>query len=175
MSKNVVRNQENRNGNWSYPLHVYFSHFFLPAPFHSLYLSYFVVTFICCNFYFYVCSYTSEAALLMVQSLPLIISMREKQTDYFKSVIWMYIDTFHLQSPFSFRNLVSASQDGKLIVWDSYSTNKVHAIPLRSSWVMTCAYAPSGSFVACGGLDNICSIYRYVKNHTFSWITNLFY
>jgi WD40 repeat protein len=24
---------------------------------------------------------------------------------------------------------------------------------------MTCAYAPSGSFVACGGLDNICSIY----------------
>lgn len=35
----------------------------------------------------------------------------------------------------------------------------MHAIPLRSSWVMTCAYAPSGSFVACGGLDNICSIY----------------
>ncbi|KAK4337111.1 hypothetical protein RND71_043429 [Anisodus tanguticus] len=29
----------------------------------------------------------------------------------------------------------------------------------RSSWVMTCAYAPSGSYVACGGLDNICSIY----------------
>ena len=66
------------------------------------------------------------------------------------------------------RNLVSASQDGKLIVWDSYSTNKVrrtvsstevefssnsvqvHAIPLRSSWVMTCAYAPSGTYVACG-------------------------
>jgi len=57
------------------------------------------------------------------------------------------------------RNLVSASQDGKLIVWDGYTTNKVHAIPLRSSWVMTCAYAPSGNFVACGGLDNICSIY----------------
>lgn len=57
------------------------------------------------------------------------------------------------------RLLVSASQDGKLIIWDSYTTNKVHAIPLRSSWVMTCAYAPSGNFVACGGLDNICSIY----------------
>lgn len=25
-----------------------------------------------------------------------------------------------------FRNLVSASQDGKLIVWDGYTTNKVH-------------------------------------------------
>ncbi|CAH8446511.1 unnamed protein product [Schistosoma turkestanicum] len=58
------------------------------------------------------------------------------------------------------RNLVSASQDGKLIVWDGYTTNKVHAIPLRSSWVMTCAYAPSGNYVACGGLDNICSIYN---------------
>ncbi|XP_072334842.1 guanine nucleotide-binding protein G(I)/G(S)/G(T) subunit beta-3-like [Scyliorhinus torazame] len=58
------------------------------------------------------------------------------------------------------RLLVSASQDGKLIVWDSYSTNKVSAIPLRSSWVMTCCYAPSGNCVACGGLDNMCSIYN---------------
>merc|ERR1712008_393412 len=41
--------------------------------------------------------------------------------------------------------------------------SKIYAIPLRSSWVMTCAYAPSGSFVACGGLDNICSIYS-LKN-----------
>ena len=36
----------------------------------------------------------------------------------------------------------------------------MHAIPLRSSWVVTCAYAPSGNYVACGGLDNICSIYN---------------
>ncbi|KAK7887043.1 hypothetical protein WMY93_026664 [Mugilogobius chulae] len=40
---------------------------------------------------------------------------------------------------------VSASQDGKLIVWDTITTNKVNAIPLKSSWVMTCAYAPSGT------------------------------
>jgi len=59
-------------------------------------------------------------------------------------------------------HLVSASQDGKLLVWDALTTNKVHAIPLRSSWVMTCAYSPgpNGSFVACGGLDNICSVYN---------------
>jgi guanine nucleotide-binding protein G(I)/G(S)/G(T) subunit beta-1 len=57
-------------------------------------------------------------------------------------------------------HLVSASQDGKLLVWDGLTTNKIHAIPLRSSWVMTCAYSPSGSFVACGGLDNICSVYN---------------
>lgn len=57
------------------------------------------------------------------------------------------------------RHILSASQDGKLIVWDAYTTNKLHAIPLRSSWVMTCAYSPSGNLVACGGLDNVCSIY----------------
>ncbi|OMH79652.1 Guanine nucleotide-binding protein subunit beta [Zancudomyces culisetae] len=57
-------------------------------------------------------------------------------------------------------SIVSASQDGKLIVWDAYTTNKLHAIPLRSSWVMTCAYSPSANFVACGGLDNLCSIYN---------------
>jgi len=58
------------------------------------------------------------------------------------------------------RHLVSASQDGKLIIWNAFTTNKVHAIPLRSSWVMTCAYSPSGNLVACGGLDNLCSIYK---------------
>ena len=63
------------------------------------------------------------------------------------------------------RHLVSASQDGKLIIWDAYTTNKVHAIPLRSSWVMTCAYAPSGNYVACGGLDNICSVYNLSASH----------
>mmetsp|Transcript_11310 Transcript_11310/g.16905 ORF Transcript_11310/g.16905 Transcript_11310/m.16905 type:complete len:355 (+) Transcript_11310:80-1144(+) len=55
--------------------------------------------------------------------------------------------------------LVSASQDGKLIIWNAFTTNKIHAIPLRSSWVMTCAYSPSAKFVACGGLDNLCSIF----------------
>jgi len=58
------------------------------------------------------------------------------------------------------RHLVSASQDGKLIIWNAHTTNKVHAIPLRSSGVMTCAYSPSGGMVACGGLDNLCSVYK---------------
>lgn len=57
-------------------------------------------------------------------------------------------------------HVVSASQDGKLIIWNALTTNKVEAIPLRSSWVMTCAYSPSGELVACGGLDNLCSVYR---------------
>lgn len=59
--------------------------------------------------------------------------------------------------------LVSASQDGKLIVWNALPShpNKLQAIPLRSSWVMTCAFEQSrGNLVACGGLDNLCSIYQ---------------
>jgi len=62
------------------------------------------------------------------------------------------------------KHLVSASQDGKLIIWNGFTTNKVHAIPLRSSWVMTCAYSPSGHMVACGGLDNLCSVYKLPAN-----------
>jgi len=58
-------------------------------------------------------------------------------------------------------NLVSASQDGKLLIWNGLTANKLQAIALRSAWVMTCAFEPeSGHYVACGGLDNVCSIYR---------------
>ena len=58
-------------------------------------------------------------------------------------------------------HLVSASQDGKLIVWNGVTSNKVQAIPLRSSWVMTCAFEDrENEMVACGGLDNLCSIYN---------------
>jgi len=56
-------------------------------------------------------------------------------------------------------NLVSASQDGKLIIWNGRTSNKLRLISLKSSWVMTCAYAPNGRFVACGGLDNMCTIF----------------
>ena len=56
--------------------------------------------------------------------------------------------------------VVSASQDGKLIVWNANTTHKVQAIPLRSSWIMTCAFEQtSNKYIGCGGLDNICSIY----------------
>lgn len=55
--------------------------------------------------------------------------------------------------------ILSAGQDGKLILWDADSTNKMNAINLQSSWVMSCAMSPSGKLVAAGGLDNICSVY----------------
>ena len=61
-------------------------------------------------------------------------------------------------------DLVSASQDGKLIVWNGMQNVKLQAIPLRSSWVMTCSYEQTqGGMVACGGLDNLCTIYQLNK------------
>lgn len=74
------------------------------------------------------------------------------------------------------RHIVSSSQDGKMIIWDAFTTNKVfrwtflstvcltqtdalkatasskqeHAISMPTTWVMACAYAPSGNMVACG-------------------------
>jgi len=56
--------------------------------------------------------------------------------------------------------IVSASQDGRLIVWNALTSQKTHAIKLHCSWVMTFALAPNGQSVACGGLDSACSIFN---------------
>lgn len=56
--------------------------------------------------------------------------------------------------------LLSASQDGKLLVWDTVTSQKLHRITLKSSWVMTCAFERAqGRLIASGGLDNVCSVY----------------
>lgn len=57
-------------------------------------------------------------------------------------------------------HLVSAAQDGKLIIWNGLHEAMLHAIQLRSSWVMACTYSPDGKLVASGGLDNACSVYK---------------
>ncbi|KAM9826234.1 guanine nucleotide-binding protein subunit beta-5b isoform 1-T1 [Syngnathus typhle] len=57
------------------------------------------------------------------------------------------------------RRMVSSSQDGKVIVWDAFTLNKEHAMSLPCTWVMACAYAPTGCAVACGGLDNKCCVF----------------
>ncbi|OQV22411.1 Guanine nucleotide-binding protein subunit beta-5 [Hypsibius exemplaris] len=66
------------------------------------------------------------------------------------------------------RHLVSSSQDGKLIVWDGFSTNKEYAISMPTTWVMTCAYAPSGSMICAGGLDNKCSVFTLSQDEDAS-------
>jgi len=56
--------------------------------------------------------------------------------------------------------IVSASQDGKLIVWNTFTTHKLYVIILKCMWVLTCAYCPNGQGVASAGLDNTIYFYK---------------
>ncbi|SCV05764.1 LANO_0H14664g1_1 [Lachancea nothofagi CBS 11611] len=58
------------------------------------------------------------------------------------------------------RSILSASQDGFMIMWDAASGFKKNAIPLDSQWVLTCAINPTGNLVASAGLTNNCTVYR---------------
>jgi guanine nucleotide-binding protein G(I)/G(S)/G(T) subunit beta-1 len=55
-----------------------------------------------------------------------------------------------------------------MFVWDGMFSLKLMATILRSSWVMTCGFAPSGKYMAAGGLDNLCTIYRYEESAAFN-------
>eukprot|EP00729_Bicosta_minor_P002275 gene2275-3253_t len=62
------------------------------------------------------------------------------------------------------QHLVTAAQDGNLILWDCYRQMMRQRITLKSSWVATCAISPNYSssskrFLASGGLDNVCSVH----------------
>lgn len=56
--------------------------------------------------------------------------------------------------------IVSASQDGNLLLWDAVSTSKKQTVRLKSAYVMSVCMEKEGRFVASGGLDNACSVYR---------------
>lgn len=58
------------------------------------------------------------------------------------------------------RHVVSAAQDGRMLIWDIDTMYKVASITLPSRWVLTCAVSESNHLIASGGLDNICSIFK---------------
>lgn len=55
--------------------------------------------------------------------------------------------------------ILSASQDGFLLLWDSETGLKEKAVPLDSQWVLACAISPNGKLISSGGLNNNCTIY----------------
>ncbi|QLG74009.1 hypothetical protein HG535_0F05210 [Zygotorulaspora mrakii] len=63
------------------------------------------------------------------------------------------------------KSILSASQDGFMIIWDSVSGFKKNAIPLDSQWVLSCGISPSNALVSSAGLNNNCTIYRVSKEH----------
>lgn len=59
---------------------------------------------------------------------------------------------------------ISASQDGKLIVWNAETTNKINAISLKDNFVMSCAFEQSNNqLVATGGLTTGCYVYEQTE------------
>jgi len=58
------------------------------------------------------------------------------------------------------KQICTAAQDGKLIIWNAFASAKNLVISLRTNWVMTCGYSASGTQVASGGLDNIVTIHQ---------------
>lgn len=57
------------------------------------------------------------------------------------------------------RHVASCSQDGKLLVWDAFTATRELTIPMPTTWLMACAYAPSATLVAAGGLDNKVTVF----------------
>lgn len=62
------------------------------------------------------------------------------------------------------KSILSASQDGFMLIWDTDTGLKKNAIPLDSQWVLTCGISPSGNLAVSGGLNNNCTIYRVPRD-----------
>ncbi|KAI5949961.1 tgb1 [Candida theae] len=62
--------------------------------------------------------------------------------------------------------ILSASQDGYMILWDTITGFKKQAIQLDNPWVLTCSISPNEKLVASAGLDNNCTIYKIKPDTT---------
>lgn len=56
--------------------------------------------------------------------------------------------------------ILSASQDGYMILWDTITGYKKQAIQLDNPWALTCSISPNEKLVASAGLDNNCTVYK---------------
>lgn len=61
--------------------------------------------------------------------------------------------------------ILSASQDGFMILWDAVTGYKKHIVELENQWVLTCSVSPKGNLIASGGLDNCLTIYNIDGNN----------
>lgn len=101
---------------------------------------------ICFSFYNFICLKFYNFSMFILDCEPMCSILR--------------IQVYSLDWAPERNRIVSASQDGRLIVWNALTSQKTHAIKLQCPWVMTCAFAPNGQSVACGGLDSACSIFN---------------
>ena len=70
----------------------------------------------------------------------------------------------HVVLFFAYRNLLSASQDGKLIVWDGYTTSKVSV----KKWFVHISFLPFFRFLISASQDGKLIIWDSYKNNKVS-------
>lgn len=61
--------------------------------------------------------------------------------------------------------ILSASQDGFMLLWEASTGFKKNAVLLDNQWVLSCAISPNNKLVASAGLDNHCTIYKIQPNN----------
>ena len=61
---------------------------------------------------------------------------------------------------FDSRFLVTSLQSGHLCVWDTFTKERVNMIETSCTWVFASAFSPSGNYIAAGGLDSKCAVYK---------------
>jgi len=61
--------------------------------------------------------------------------------------------------PENYNHLLSASQDGTMIVWNAMRGLKNQIVRLDCQWVMASSFTADGRTLACGGLDNNVTMY----------------
>ncbi|CAI8495695.1 unnamed protein product [Hanseniaspora opuntiae] len=61
--------------------------------------------------------------------------------------------------------VLSASQDGFMLLWEATTGLKKNAVILDNQWVLSCAISPNNRLVASAGLDNHCTIYKIQPNN----------
>ena len=64
------------------------------------------------------------------------------------------------------RELISAARDAKCMIWDAETGYRKTAFNLDTEFTMDCKFSPNCSIVACGGLDDTCSIYVLTEDMT---------
>jgi guanine nucleotide-binding protein G(I)/G(S)/G(T) subunit beta-1 len=55
--------------------------------------------------------------------------------------------------------LLSAGQDGNLILWNAFTGKMRKMVVLESQWALTCAISSTGAFAAAGGMSNYVSVF----------------
>lgn len=75
--------------------------------------------------------------------------------------------------------ILSASQDGYMIMWDAVTGLKRNAIPLENNWILSCSLSPDDLLIVSGGLDNNLTVYNINNssnrlNYFNSSVANIF-